>query len=47
MQRLARLDVPGILYHFMGRGIERQEIFYKVIVELNLSPRPGHLAKTR
>ena len=23
MPRLARLDIPGVLYHMMGRGIER------------------------
>ncbi len=28
MPRLARLDVPGVLHHVMGRGIERKKIFY-------------------
>ncbi len=27
MPRLARLDVPGVLHHVMGRGIERNDIF--------------------
>jgi putative transposase len=27
MPRLARLDAPGVLYHVMGRGIERRKIF--------------------
>jgi putative transposase len=27
MQRLTRLDVPGMLHHFMSRGIERKKIF--------------------
>jgi hypothetical protein len=28
MLRLARLDVPGVLHHVMGRGIERKNIFW-------------------
>ncbi len=28
MPRLARLDVPGILHHVMGRGIERKGICF-------------------
>jgi REP element-mobilizing transposase RayT len=28
MPRLARLDAPGILYHVIGRGIERKAIFF-------------------
>jgi len=27
MPRLARLDAPGVLYHVIGRGIERRKIF--------------------
>jgi putative transposase len=27
MPGLARLDAPGVLYHVMGRGIEKREIF--------------------
>jgi len=27
MPRLARLDAPGVLYHVMGRGIERRQLF--------------------
>ena len=26
MPRLARIDVPGVLQHVMGRGIERRKI---------------------
>jgi hypothetical protein len=26
MPRLARLDTPGVLHHFMIRGIERRKI---------------------
>jgi putative transposase len=28
MPRLARLDAPGVLHHVMGRGIERNDIFF-------------------
>jgi len=28
MPRLARIDAPGILHHVIGRGIERNEIFF-------------------
>jgi REP element-mobilizing transposase RayT len=28
MPRLKRLDAPGVLHHVMGRGIERQNIFW-------------------
>jgi REP element-mobilizing transposase RayT len=27
MPRLARLDVPGVIYHVIIRGIERRRIF--------------------
>ena len=27
MQRLARLDAPGVLHHIINRGIERRTIF--------------------
>jgi len=27
MPRLARLDAPGVLHHFIIRGIERRAIF--------------------
>ncbi len=29
--RLARLDAPGILHHVIGRGIERKEIFLRML----------------
>ena len=29
MPRLARLDTPGVLHHVMGRGIERNDIFFE------------------
>jgi hypothetical protein len=29
MPRLARLDAPGVLYHVMGRGIERRKAVAK------------------
>jgi len=28
MPRLSRLDASGILHHFIGRGIERKELFF-------------------
>ena len=27
MQRVARLDIPGLLQHVIVRGVERREIF--------------------
>ena len=47
MPRSARLDAPGILHHFMGRGIERGKIFrdgthredfLKRLADLSLNP---------
>jgi hypothetical protein len=40
MPRLARLDVPGILHHVMGRGIERREIFSKLFKGMEIQGWP-------
>ena len=45
MLRLARLDVPGVLYHAMGRGIEQREIFRSDIDRNDLIGRLSTLAQ--
>ena len=30
--KLARLDTSGVLHHVMGRGIERNQIFFRRVV---------------
>jgi len=45
MPRLARLNVPRILHHVKGRGIERKEIFINDTDRSDFIDRPAALAE--